>query len=122
MLGRLGQYGLLVPDLSIAVYSMLIDGEWLALLPEDLKTVISQCVEEISMRQWRFSKKKTQEAFQKIRNEFGAEIFVVTEDEIPQWVVKTSPSYKRFSNKYPKTYKNFVGLHEMHGHKWPPAF
>jgi TRAP-type C4-dicarboxylate transport system substrate-binding protein len=122
MLGRLGQFGLLVPDLSIAVYSILIDNKWLAALPEDLKTVISQCVEEISMRQWRFSMKKTQEAFQKIRNEFGADIFTVAENEIPQWVVKTSPSYGRFSRKYPEIFKKFVRLHEMHGRTWPPEF
>jgi len=120
MLGRLGQFGLLVPDLSIAVYSMLIDNKWLASLPEDLKIVIFQCVEDISVKQWRFSMKKTQEAFQKIRNEFGADIFTVPENEIPQWVLKTSPSYERFSKKYPEVFKGFVRLHEMHGRKWPP--
>ena len=77
MLGRLGRLGLLVPDLSIAVYSILIDNKWLSELPEDLQTVIYQCVEEISLKQWRFSMKKTQEAFQKIRTEFGAEIYTV---------------------------------------------
>ena len=66
--------------------------------------------------------KKTQEAFQKIRNEFGADIFTVPENEIPQWVVKVSPCYERFSKKYPEAFKDFVRLHEMHGRTWPPAF
>ena len=122
MLGRLGRFGLLVPDLSIAVYSILIDNKWLSELPEDLQAVIYQCVEEISLKQWRFSMKKTQEAFQKIRKEFGAEIYTVEKREIREWVVKVSPSYSRFSKKYPDIFEAFVRLHKLHGRIWPPEF
>ena len=122
MLGKLGRFGLLVPDLSIAVYSILIDNHWFSQLPEDLQDVISQCVEEVSLRQWRFSMNKTQEAFKKIKNEFGSEIYTVNNRKVSEWVVKVSPTFKRFSEKHPSVFKAFVSLHKNYGRTWPPEF
>ena len=120
MLGCLGRFGLLVPDLSIAVYSILIDNQWYSALPKDLQVVISKCVEEISLKQWRFSMKKTQEAFNKIKKEFGAEIYTVSEKKVHEWVAKVSPTFERFSERYPSIFETFVRLHEKHGRTWPP--
>ena len=120
MIGDLGQYGLLVPDLLVVTYSILLDQKWFDNLPGDLQEVVAKSVDDISSKQWEFSMGKTKDAFKKIKNEFKATIYRVPDKEVPQWGEMVGPSYVRFSEKFPDIYKSYIKLNQKYGRKWPP--
>ncbi len=122
MIGPLGKYGLLVPQMCVVTYSILVDDSWFNQLPKNLQEVVTSSVDELASRQWQYSIDKSKEAYDKIKNEFKAEVYVVPEDQIPLWAKKVQPTYKWFSEQFPEIYQKFVDLNKKYGRVWPPSF
>jgi len=120
MIGDLGQYGLVVPDLIVITYSMLLDQKWFDNLPVDLQEIVTTAVDELASRQWAFSMEKTKIAYKKIKNEFKATVYRVPAKDIGTWGKKVNPSYKRFADKFPNIYENYIKLNQKYGRQWPP--
>ena len=122
MIGRLGKFGLIVPNLWVATYSILLDQQWFDALPPDLQEVVVKSVDDIASQQWEFSIQKTEEAYKKIRSDFKSEVYRVPDAEVPRWAEKVRPAYKRFSDKFPDAYSQYVELNKKYGRQWPPEF
>lgn len=120
ILGELGEYGLLIPELLVSTYSILADNSWFKSLPDDLQEVVSTSVDEIASKQWQFSIDQAKEAYDKIINKFGSEVYKVPDSEIHEWAEKTKSCYKWFADQHPEVFKNYVEMNKKYGRVWPP--
>jgi TRAP-type C4-dicarboxylate transport system substrate-binding protein len=98
----------------------LADNSWFKSLPDDLQEVVSTSVDEIASKQWQFSIDQAKEAYDKIINKFGSEVYKVPDSEIHEWAEKTKSCYKWFADQHPEVFKNYVEMNKKYGRVWPP--
>ncbi len=120
MIGELGEYGIVVPDLLVLTYSILLDSNWFRSIPEDLQKVVVDSVDDIASKQWQYSIEQSEKDYEKITGQFKSKVFRVPQDQVPVWSEKVQVTYERFAEKFPEVYKKYVDLNKNSDRIWPP--
>ncbi|MRG84849.1 TRAP transporter substrate-binding protein [Salinibacillus xinjiangensis] len=111
ILGTSVPYGYYVPGLNILTYSIVLDKEWMASLPQDYQEEIYKLIDELSANQWQESI-DTDKALMEKLEEDGATIHTEAKDNIEILKEEMQPVYDAFESEFPDIYSQFQELNK----------
>lgn len=109
MIGMTAKYAWHVPGLSVALYAVVVDKQWLDGLPGAQHDAITETMEEIAKRQWNEAIAADQKLIEKMTSQ-GAIYRVADKAEVARWRAQAAPVTKTFTDKHPDATKQFAEL------------
>lgn len=114
MIGTTGKHGWYVPGMSLAVYAVVVDKQWLADLPADQRAAVTDTVTEISRRQWKEGMAADQKMVDQIKEQ-GSTWRVAPPAEIERWRATAKASSTAFTDKYAAVEQEMIALEKQCG-------
>lgn len=99
----------LIPGFSLLTYSVLVDSDWLASLPEDLRVVVENTTNEMLADQWQSAIESDRETREKMLDE-GGKWFVTSEEQTAAFRKVAEEANKEFVSEHPEVWESLNAI------------